>query len=79
MSDTDRARKRAVVMPPEDGAFWWQPVPANGYAARHADARPHRLRRHSMGYQTIAPDSRVREHSHDKRSSCRPASAAPAM
>ena len=67
MSDTDRARRRAVVMQPEDGTSWWQPVPANGYA--HAKLTPDRTGFDglSMGYQTIAPHSRVREHSHDKQ------------
>jgi quercetin dioxygenase-like cupin family protein len=60
----DRVRGRAVVMQPEDGPSYWQPVPANG----HADPKLYPARTgftgHSMGFQTIAPGSRVREHSH---------------
>ena len=28
----DRVRGRAVVVQPEDGPSYWQPVPANGHA-----------------------------------------------
>jgi quercetin dioxygenase-like cupin family protein len=64
MTDTHSAHGKAVVMQPEEGASWWQPVPANGYA--HAKLTPDRTGFDglSMGYQTIAPHSRVREHSH---------------
>jgi len=64
MSQTDQLRGRAVVMQPEDGPSYWQPVPANG----HADPMLYPARTGfsglSMGFQTIAPRSRVREHSH---------------
>ena len=63
-NQADRVRGRAVVMQPEDGPSYWQPVPANG----HADPKLYPARTgfagHSMGFQTIAPGSRVREHSH---------------
>ncbi len=64
VSQVDQVRGRAVVMQPEDGPSYWQPVPANG----HADPKLYPARTgfagHSMGFQTIAPSSRVREHSH---------------
>ena len=60
----DRVRGRAVVVQPDDGPSYWQPVPANG----HADPRLYPactgFSGHAMGFQTIAPASRVREHSH---------------
>ena len=63
-TQTDRVRGRAVVVQPEDGPSYWQPVPANG----HADPKLYPARTgfagHAMGFQTIAPGSRVREHSH---------------
>jgi quercetin dioxygenase-like cupin family protein len=64
MSDAERSRGHAVVMQPGDGPSFWQPVPANGHAdpaLYPANTRFHGL---SMGFQTIAPRSRVREHSH---------------
>lgn len=67
MSDPDRARKRAVVMQPDDGASYWQPVPANGYAQPKLTPDRTGFDGMSMGYQTIAAHSRVREHSHDKQ------------
>jgi mannose-6-phosphate isomerase-like protein (cupin superfamily) len=61
-SQTDTVRGRAVVMQPEDGPSYWQPVPANG----HADPKLYPARTgfagHSMGFQSIAPGGR--EHSH---------------
>jgi len=67
MSDSDRARGRAVVMQPDDGASYWQPVPANGYAQPKLTPDRTGFDGMSMGYQTIAAHSRVREHSHDKQ------------
>ena len=62
MSDT--ARGRAFVVQPGEGPSYWQPVPANG----HADPVFYPARTGfdalAMGYQTIAPGGRVREHSH---------------
>jgi quercetin dioxygenase-like cupin family protein len=64
MSAHDIPKGRAVVVQPEEGESFWQPVPANG----HADPKLTPARTGydglSMGYQTIAPGGRVREHSH---------------
>jgi quercetin dioxygenase-like cupin family protein len=64
MNTTENARGRAVVMQPDEGPSFWQPVPANG----HADPKLYPANTHdaglAMGYQTIAPGGRVREHSH---------------
>jgi quercetin dioxygenase-like cupin family protein len=54
-------------MQPEQGPSYWQPIPANG----HADPRLYpaitRFPGLAMGYQTIAPGGRVREHSHGEQ------------
>ncbi len=55
----------AIVVQPDDGDSFWQPVPANGYAEvkvsrRNAPAND----RFSMGIQVIAPGCHVREHWH---------------
>ena len=64
MSDRDAARGQAVVVQPGAGPSFWQPVPANG----HADPTLHPALTGyeglSMGYQTIPPGGRIREHSH---------------
>ncbi|MBI3710886.1 MAG: cupin domain-containing protein [Proteobacteria bacterium] len=63
----DPVRGRAVVVQPNEGPSYWQPVPANG----HADPKFYPARTgfagHSMGFQTIAPGARVREHSHGEQ------------
>jgi len=50
MSNVETVRGRAVVVQPEQGASYWQPVPANG----HADPK----------LTPATTGCRVREHSH---------------
>jgi len=64
MSTAEVARGRAVVVQPEEGASYWQPVPANGHADPKLTPATTGFEGLAMGYQTIAPGSRVREHSH---------------
>ena len=59
------ARKRAVVMQPGSGPSYWQPVPANGHADPTLFPANTGFEGLSMGFQTVAPKSRIREHSHD--------------
>lgn len=61
-------RRDAIVVQPDAGESFWQPVPANGYAEvrisrRNAPAND----KFSMGVQVIAPGSHIREHWHDDR------------
>jgi len=64
MSDRDAVRGHAVVVQPGDGPSYWQPVPANGHADPALHPAVTRFEGLSMGYQTIAPGGRIREHSH---------------
>ncbi len=64
MSTTRSARRHATVVQPSEGDSFWQPVPANGHADPKLTPANTRFGELSMGYQTIAPRSRVREHSH---------------
>jgi quercetin dioxygenase-like cupin family protein len=64
MSTTQTARGRAVVMQPDEGPSFWQPVPANGHADPKLYPANTGFAGLAMGYQTIAPGSRVRQHSH---------------
>jgi quercetin dioxygenase-like cupin family protein len=64
MSATEAARKRAVVVQPDAGPSYWQPMPANGHADPKLTPESTGFDGFSMGYQTIAPGGRVREHSH---------------
>src|SRR5262249_19766982 len=60
-------RGHAVVVQPGEGPSYWQPVPANG----HADPALHPVNTRfdglSLGFQTVAPGSRIREHSHGEQ------------
>ena len=64
MSTADSARGCATVIQPSEGDSFWQPVPANGHADPKLTPANTRYDALSMGYQTIASHSRVREHSH---------------
>jgi quercetin dioxygenase-like cupin family protein len=64
MGSTEAVRGHAVVVQPEGGASYWQPVPASGHADPMLTPANTGFASHSMGYQTIAPGGRVREHSH---------------
>ena len=67
MSTIESARRRAVVVQPDEGPSYWQPVPANGHADPKLTADKTAFPALSMGYQTIAPGGRVREHSHGEQ------------
>ena len=64
MISAESARGRAVVRQPDEGPSYWQPVPANGHADPKLVPADTGFEPLSMGYQTIAPGSRVRAHSH---------------
>jgi quercetin dioxygenase-like cupin family protein len=64
MQDPDAVRGRAVVMQPEDGPSYWQPVPASGHADPKLYPAVTGFDGLAMGFQTIAPGCRVRAHSH---------------
>ncbi len=64
MGTTETTRGHAVVIQPGEGPSYWQPVPANGHADPTLTPLQTRFDRLSMGYQTVAPGGRVREHSH---------------
>jgi len=63
----DRKSKPAVVVQPDEGPSWWQPVPANGHAEVRLAANnlPEVEGRFSSGIQVIAPGCFIREHQHD--------------
>jgi quercetin dioxygenase-like cupin family protein len=64
MSIAPTVRGHAVVVQPGEGPSFWQPVPASGHADPALTPRATGFAALSMGYQTIAPGGRVREHSH---------------
>jgi quercetin dioxygenase-like cupin family protein len=64
MSSTQTVRGRAVVVQPGEGPSYWQPTPANGHADPTLFPASTGFPTLAMGYQTIGPGGRVREHSH---------------
>lgn len=64
MSPVDGPRGHAIVVQPGAGPSYWQPVPANGHADPALFPANTRFDGVSLGYQTIAPGGRIREHSH---------------
>lgn len=56
----------AIVVQPDEGKSYWQPVPANGYSEVKLSRRNLPADdKFSMGVQVIAPHSYIREHQHD--------------
>jgi quercetin dioxygenase-like cupin family protein len=63
MSATDK--RPAVVVQPDEGESFWQPVPANGYSEVRISPRSAPGNdKFSMGIQVIAPGCHIREHQH---------------
>ncbi|HEV7258584.1 MAG TPA: cupin domain-containing protein [Bosea sp. (in: a-proteobacteria)] len=63
---TTQTMGRAIVLGPEDGESYWQPVPANGFVRNLlSTAKTGGDSRFSMGTQTVAPGCLIREHTHD--------------
>ena len=56
-----------VVVQPDEGESFWQPVPANGYAeVRVSHRRYPAIRSFASGIQVIAPGCHIREHVHPR-------------
>ena len=64
MQKSETARGRGIVLQPGEGPTFWQPVPANGYAEPRLVPGETKFAGASLGFQSIAPNSYVREHSH---------------
>src|SRR5918994_4164510 len=56
-----------VVVQPDEGESFWQPVPANGYAEVRVSHRRHpAIHSFATGIQVIAPGCHIREHVHPR-------------
>jgi quercetin dioxygenase-like cupin family protein len=65
MTATATPDREGLVLQPEEGASYWQPVPANGYVT--VKLTPEQWDGpFSMGFQVVAPHSHVRRHAHDR-------------
>ena len=55
------------VVGPDEGHFFWQPVPANGFVRNILSrATTGAVADFSIGTQTVAPGCFIREHTHDR-------------
>lgn len=56
-----------LVVGPEDGESYWQPVPANGYIRSiFNNELLGNANKFALGTQTVAPGCFIREHTHDR-------------
>jgi len=62
--DIEASRGRAVVVQPDAKPSYWQPQPANGFAAPMLVPQDTGFEGFSMGFQHVAPGSYIRPHSH---------------
>ncbi len=67
MNPADATHRKAVVLQPDDGPSYWQPVPASGYAQVKVSPSATGHEGFSMGFQTVAPGGRIRAHCHDQQ------------
>lgn len=59
------ANTPGIVLQPEEGQSYWQPIWANGYSIVKLSPKHAGPENVAMGVQVIAPGGYVREHSHD--------------
>lgn len=64
MDEMNQSRGRAVVVQPDTRDSYWQPQPANGFAAPMLTPDITGFAGFSMGFQNIAPGCHIRPHSH---------------
>ncbi len=65
MPPSDIAAGAVKVVGPDEGASFWQPVPANGFVRNILASKALGARSDfSIGTQTIAPGCLIREHTH---------------
>jgi quercetin dioxygenase-like cupin family protein len=66
MTVMDAPLGKAIVLGPDDGPSFWQPVPANGFVRNlFNDETTGSVHKFSLSAQTVAPGCFVREHTHN--------------
>ena len=65
MTNAGEALGPVAIVGPDEGASFWQPVPANGFVRNiFSKATVSGVNDVSMGTQTVAPGCFIREHTH---------------
>lgn len=55
---------KSLVINPNDGESWWQPMPSRGYVTTYITPEKNPYHDFSSGIQVLPPDCEVREHGH---------------
>lgn len=55
---------KSLIIGPEDGESWWQPMPSRGYVNTYVTAENNPYHDFSAGIQVLPPGCDVREHGH---------------
>jgi mannose-6-phosphate isomerase-like protein (cupin superfamily) len=63
---SDNSKGTAIVLGPEDGESFWQPVPSTGYVISKITPYNSPFDSFSAGIQVLEPGSSVREHGHER-------------
>jgi quercetin dioxygenase-like cupin family protein len=66
MAEMMEARGEALVIGPEEGASYWQPLPSTGYVTVKLSPYTSPYDLFSAGIQVLEPGASVREHGHER-------------
>lgn len=56
--------KKSLVLGPDEGESWWQPLPSRGYVNTYVTTENNPYQDYSAGIQVLPPGCHVREHGH---------------
>ena len=63
---TDHAKGTAMVLGPEEGELFWQPLPSTGYVINKFNPYNSPYDTFSTGLQVLEPGAHVRRHAHER-------------
>ena len=63
---TDHAKGTALVLGPEEGELFWQPLPSTGYVINKFNPYNSPYDTFSTGLQVLEPGAHVRRHAHER-------------
>ncbi|MEO0608455.1 MAG: cupin domain-containing protein [Pseudomonadota bacterium] len=58
------SERKSLVIGPNDGESWWQPLPSRGYVSTYITPENNPYHDFSSGIQVLPPGGEVREHGH---------------
>jgi len=63
---SNHAEGIAIVLGPEDGDSYWQPLPSRGYVINKINPYTSPYDEFSVGVQVLEPGAHVRRHAHER-------------